>query len=106
MSTESHGMSTQARNATQHPGYIQRKPHQPANPKPKLKRAEAKVEKAIAKKLGAAQLTKFKQDAMEKKNVLNATPCPNFTPTASRTEVPAFETSPASFTESEGILTR
>ena len=39
---------------------------------------------------------------MEKENVLDATPHPNFTPTASCTEVPTFETSPASFTESEG----
>ena len=39
---------------------------------------------------------------MEKENVLDATPRPNFTPTASCTEVPTFETSPASFTESEG----
>ena len=37
-----------------------------------------------------------------KVNVLNATLCPNFTPTASHTEVPTFETSPVSFTESEG----
>ena len=102
MSTESRRMSTQARNATQHPGYIQRKPCQPANPKPKSKRAEAKAEKAIAKKLGATRLAKFEQNAMEKENVLDATPRPNFTPTASRTEVPTFETSPASFTESEG----
>ena len=39
---------------------------------------------------------------MEKENVLDATPHPNFTPTASCTEVPTFETSPVRFTESEG----
>ena len=39
---------------------------------------------------------------MEKENVLDATPCPNFTPTASCTKVPAFETSPVSFTKSKG----
>jgi hypothetical protein len=102
MSTESRRMSTRATNATQHPGYIQRKPRQPADTKPKSKRAEAKAEKAIAKKLGAARLAKFEQDAMEQENVLDATPRPNFTPTASRTQVPAFETSPLSFPESEG----
>ena len=101
MSTESHKMSTRAKNATQHPGYVQQKPHQPANLKPKSKRAEAKAKKAIAKEQGAARLMKFEQDIMEREDVLNATPHPNFTPTARHTKVPAFETSPAGLIKSE-----
>lgn len=60
-----------------------------------------KAKKAIAKEQGAAQLMKFEQNTMEREDVLNATPCPNFTPTASYTKVPTFKTSPVGLIESE-----
>ena len=44
---------------------------------------------------------RFEQDAMEREDVLDATPCPNIAPTASCTKVPAFETSPAGLIKSE-----
>ena len=42
----------------------------------------AKVKKAAVKKLNATRLSKFKQDAMDREDVLNVTPHPNFTPVA------------------------
>ena len=95
MSTPPHRMTTRAKNAAQHPGYVQRKPRQPADPKSKSKKVEreaTKAVKAVAKKLGAERLAKFEQETMER-DVLNTTPHPNFTPAAGCVRVPASEPS-------------
>ena len=64
-------MVTRARNATQHPGFVQWKPCQPVGPDEKVDAAAARAEKAAAKRLGAEWLAKFKQDAMEKEDMLD-----------------------------------
>ena len=98
-------MATRAKNATQHPGHVQRKPRQPVGPDAKSKKADAaaaKAAKAAARRLGAERLVKFEQDAMEKEDILDATPRPVFTPTAGRTLVPTSGPSAAtSVLESE-----
>ena len=87
MSNPAHSMITRAKNATQHPGYVQQQPCQPAAPNAALTKAQkaeaaraAKVKKAAAKKLNTTRLSKFEQDALDREDVLNVTPHPNFTP--------------------------
>ena len=84
-------MKTRAKNATQHPGYAQRKPCQPADSNTVV----IKARKAVAKKVNSAQLSKFKQEAMDLEDILAATPRPNFTPITSRTLPSASEPSAA-----------
>ena len=91
MSPQPRKMATRAKNATQHPGHVQRKPHQPVGPDAMFKKADAaaaKAAKAAARRLGAERLVKFEQDAMEKEDMLDITPHPVFTPTASHTLIP------------------
>ena len=101
-------MATRAKNASQHPGYVQRKPHQPAAPagnKSKTKKEEAavaKAEKIATKRRGAARVAKFKQEAMECEDMLNTTPCPIFTSTVDHGSAPPSNPSaPSSVIESE-----
>ena len=108
MSTELKRMATQAKNASQHPGYAQRKPRQPAAPagnKSKTKKEEAavaKAEKIATKRRGAACVAKFEQEAMEREDMLNATPRPIFTSTADHGLAPPSNPStPSSVIESE-----
>ena len=56
---------------------------------------DAAAAKAVAKRLGAEWLAKFKQDAIEKKDMLDVTPHPVFTPTASCTLIPTSDPSAA-----------
>lgn len=73
------------KNASQHPGYIQKKPCEPAIDKPKTKKQTGdavKAEEAAAKKLGAACVLEFKKDTMEKEEMLDVTPRPVFSSTA------------------------
>ena len=100
MSPQPHRMVTRAKNATQHPGFVQQKPCQPVGPDAKSKKvdaaaAAAKAEKVAAKRLGAEWLAKFEQDAMEKEDMLDVTPHPIFTPTASHTLIPTSDPSTA-----------
>ena len=84
-------MVTRARNATQHPGFVQWKPCQPVGPDAKSKKvdaAAARAEKAAAKRIGAEWLAKFKQDAIEKEDMHDVAPHPIFTPTAGCTLIP------------------
>ena len=108
MSTELKRMATWAKNASQHPGYAQRKPRQPAAPagnKSKTKKEEAavaKAEKIATKRHGAACVAKFEQEAMEHEDTLNATPHPIFTSTADHSSAPPSNPSaPSSVIESE-----
>ena len=91
MSNPVRTMKTRAKNATQHPGYAQQKPRQPADSNMvviKARKAEAataaRAAAAVAKKVNSAQLSKFKQEAMDLEDILTATPHPNFTPITSR----------------------
>ena len=91
MSNPACSMTTRAKNATQHPGYVQRQPCQPAAPNTALTKTQkaeaarvAKAKKAAVKKLNAARLSKFELDTMDREDVLSVTPCPNFTPVAGR----------------------
>lgn len=81
------------KNASQHPGYIQKKPRKPAVNKPKTKKQTgdaAKAKKAAAKKLGAEHVLEFKKDTMEKEEMLDVTPRPVFSSTAGHCDhVPA-----------------
>ena len=95
-------MKTRAKNATQHPGYAQRKPRQPADSNTaaiKARKAEAataaRAAAAVAKKLNSARLSKFEQEAMDLEDILAATPRPNFTPITSRALPSASEPSAA-----------
>ena len=104
MSPRPHRMVTRAKNATQHPGFVQQKPHQPVGPDAKSKKvdaAAAAAAKVAAKRLGAEQLAKFKQDAMEKEDMLDVTPHPIFTPTASHTLIPSDPSTATSVLKSE-----
>ena len=100
---------TRAKNATQHPGYTQQKPCQPADSNMeaiKARKAEAatatRAAAAVAKKVNSTRLSKFEQEAMDLEDILVATPCPNFTPITSRTLPSASEPSAAgSVIESE-----
>ena len=101
-------MATRAKNASQRPGYAQRKPRQPAAPagnKSKTKKEEAavaKAEKIATKRRGAAHVAKFEQEAMEREDMLNATPRPIFTSTADHGSAPPSNPSaPSSVIESE-----
>ena len=90
-------MRTRPKNATQNPGHIVKPPCKPANANAKTtkdKKADtvkAKAAKAVAKKLGVAQCSKFEQEAMEREDMLDATPCPNFTPATSHILAPSSE---------------
>lgn len=99
-------MQTRAKNADQHPGHVQRKPRQPGVRTVKAKKAEAtkaaKAAKAAAKTVNSARLAKYEGDAMEREDMLDVTPRPNFTPAAGRSLPPASEPSAAgSVLESE-----
>ena len=101
-------MATRAKNASQRPGYAQRKPRQPAAPagnKSKTKKEEAavaKAEKIATKRHGAARVAKFEQEAMEREDMLNATPRPIFTSTADHgSALPSNPSAPSSVIESE-----
>ena len=102
MSNPVRTMKTRAKNATQHPGYAQRKPHQPADSNTvaiKARKAEAatatRAVAAVAKKVNSARLFKFEQEAMDLEDILTATPRPNFTPITSRALPSASEPSAA-----------
>ena len=87
MSNPAHSMTTRAKNATQHSGYVQQQLCQPAAPSvAKTQKAEAaraaKAKKAAVKKLSTTRLSKFKQDTMDREDILSVTPHPNFTPVA------------------------
>ena len=109
MSNPVRTMKTRAKNATQHPGYAQRKPRQPADSNTaaiKARKAEAataaRAAAAVAKKVNSARLSKFEQEAMDLEDILAATPRPNFTPITSRALPSASEPSAAgSVIESE-----
>ena len=108
MSTELKRMATWTKNASQHPGYAQRKPRQPAAPagnKSKTKKEEAavvKAEKIATKRRGAARVAKFEQEAMECEDMLNASPHPIFTSTVDHSSAPPSNPSaPSSVIESE-----
>lgn len=93
MSNPPRKMTTRASNATQHPGHVvMPKPRQPASPSgktAKVKKAEAaaaaKAAKAKAKELKSARISKFKEDAMDMEDLLEATPRPDITPTGGHT---------------------
>ena len=104
----SQGVTTRSKNATQHPGYVDKPPRKPTNPdkvmtkEKKAIAAKAKATKAVSKKLGATRLAKYEQEAMEREDMLNATPRPNFTPAADRMLAPSSEVGAAkSVVESE-----
>ena len=109
MSNPVHTMKNTAKNATQHPGYTQQKPHQPADSNMvaiKARKAEAataaRAAAAVVKKVNSAWLSKFKQEAMDLEDILVATPHPNFTPITSHALPSASEPSAAgSVIESE-----
>ena len=92
-------MTTRAKNANQHPSYIQMKPHKLSAPadEPKVKKVAAKaakLAKATAKEVSTACASKYEQDAMEREDMLNATPRPNFNSTTScHNTVPASDPS-------------
>ena len=80
MSTQPSKIQTHVKNANQHPGYIQRKPHQPAAIDPMTKKActgftkAAKDMKVVAKLMDAAHVSEFKKDKMEREDMLDVTP--------------------------------
>ena len=83
MSTQLQRMTTRAKNANQHPGYIQMKPHKSLAPVDKLKVKKAavkatKLAKATAKEVSTTHALEYECNAMEREDILNATPCPNF----------------------------
>ena len=62
----------------------------------------AKAEKIATKRRGAAHVAKFEQEAMEREDMLNATPCPIFTSTADHgLAPPSNHSAPSSVIESE-----
>ena len=72
MSNPNCTMKTRGKNATQHPGYIQWKPYQPADSNMaaiKARKAEAttaaRAAAAVVKEVNSAQLSKFEKEAME-----------------------------------------
>ena len=100
MSTQPSKMQTHVKNANQHPGYIQRKPHQPAATDPVMKKACAelakvvKAAKQVAKLMSAAHVSKFEMDEMEREDMLDVTPCPA---TGDCVEVQAYNPSSSGF---------
>ena len=85
MSNPACTITTRAKNAAQHPGYAQQQPCQPVDSNTGLTKAKkseaarvAKTTKAVVKKLNASVFSKFEQHAMEREDMLNVTPCPNF----------------------------
>ena len=70
LSTQPSKIQTCAKNANQHPGYIQRKPCQPAATDPMTKKActeftkAVKEVKAVAKLMDATHVSEFKKDEM------------------------------------------
>ena len=105
MSPQPHIMMTKAKNATQHPGHIQQKPCQPAGPSAKSKKVDTAAVKATAKRLGAEWHTKFEQDAIEREDVLDTTPCPIFTPTAGHALIPTSDPSSTTSVLKSGVDT-
>ena len=93
-------MQTHAKNANQHPGYIQRKPRQPAATDPVMKKARAELAKVVnaakqvAKLMGATGVSKFKMDEMEREDMLDVNPCPA---AGDRAEVQAYDPSSSGF---------
>ena len=108
MSTQLQSMTTEVKNANQHPGYIQMKWHKLSVPadKPKVKKAAAKamkLAKATAKEVSTMCALKYERNAMEREDMLNATPHPNFNSTTSHhNTVPASDSSaPGMVSESD-----
>ena len=104
----SQGVTTRSKNATQHPGYVDKPPRKPTDPnkvttkEKKAIAAKAKAAKAVSKKLGAARLAEYEQEAMEREDMLDATSRPNFTPAADCMLAPSSEVGAAeSVVESE-----
>ena len=94
------------KNASQHPGYIQKKPCKLAINKPQMKKKTGdavKAEKAAAKELGAACVLEFEKDTMKKEEMLDVTPHPVFSSTAGHHDhVPASSPgAPSYISESE-----
>ena len=80
-------MTTRVKNPNQHSGYIQMKPHDTSAPvdKPKVKKAAAKAAKfakATAKEVSTMCALKYDCDAMEREDMLDTTPHPNFNSTS------------------------
>ena len=100
MSMQPSKMQTCAKNANQHPGYLQRKPHQLTATDPVTQKAHAelakvaKTAKQVAKLMGAAHVSKFKMDEMEREDMLDVTPCPA---TGDQAEVQAYDPSSGGF---------
>lgn len=85
-------VTTRAANATAHPGLIASMAHKPADPSVKMAKANkaAKaVAKAEAKEHKGAHLAKFQEDAMDREEMLEATPRPDITPACCCTHVPS-----------------
>ena len=99
MSTQLQRMTMRVKNANQHPSYVQMKLHKSLVPadKPKVKRAAAKaakLAKATTKEISIACALKYEHNAMEREDMLNATPHPNFNSTTScHNTVPASDPS-------------
>ena len=98
---KSQGVTTRSKNATQHLGYVDKPPSKPTDPnmvttkEKKENAAKAKATKAVAKKLGTTQLTKHEQEAMEREDMLDATPHPNYMPATNHMLAPSSEVSAA-----------
>ena len=93
-----------AKNANQHSGYVQMKPCKSLAPvdKPKVKKAAAKatkLAKATAKEVSTMHALKDECNAMEREDMLNATPCPNFNSTTNH-----HNTVPASYPSTPGMV--
>ena len=83
-------VTTRAANATTHPDLIASTAHKPADPSVKMAKANkaAKaVAKAEAKEHKGAHLAKFQEDAMDREEMLEATPHPDITLARCRTHV-------------------
>ena len=88
MSTKLQRMTMRVKNVNQHPSYIQMKPHKSLVPadKPKVKKAAAKaakLTKATAKDVSTVHALQYEHNAIEREDMLNANPHPNFNSTTS-----------------------
>ena len=90
-----HRPTTRALNKNTHPGLVDQTTHKPADPSQMAKarkaaKAAEKIAKVTAKRVGAARLKEFEQDAMAREDMLDGTPRPTIlTPLVGHTMVPA-----------------
>ena len=102
MSTQLQRMTIRAKNANQHPGYVQMKLHKLSVPadKPKVKKVGAKAAKpakATTKEVSTEHASKYEHDAI---------PCPNFNSTTScHHSVPASDPSAPSMVSESNMDT-